>query len=160
MRNYPLFIIDTSRCHGRGREVDYIACTSAQLPWVGEVTYLSPEELAIDQDWSSKNPMCLYSEPNTNGIRIKLKAIDIPSNCKMAELKQLLRRAMKEWITRLDIVTFKAADEPGNEAVAKFCDVLLGQNATMLRDNPDGPQARMVRSILLTIKSRFNEQTR
>ncbi len=38
-RKYPLFVIDTSRTHGRGRETDYISCTSTELPFVASVNY-------------------------------------------------------------------------------------------------------------------------
>lgn len=155
-RNYPLYIIDTSRSHGRGREVDYIACTSAQLPWVGEVTLVSPSELAIDQDWEQRNPLCAYSEPNHLGIRAKVKAVQLPDDYKPADLRVLLRRALKEWTIRMNIVTFHG-DTPTDEAVRAFCEVLLGQTAENIRANPGDQQAHMVRNILNTIKARFQK---
>ena len=156
-RNYPLFIIDTSRSHGRGREVDYIACTSAQLPWVGEITLLDPEQLAIDYDWTQRNPLCAYSEPNEIGIRAKVKAVQLPECYKQADLRQLLRRALKEWTLRQGITDCDTT-APSDEAVVRFCDVLLGQTAENLRANPRDQQAVMVRALLNTIKDRFSNK--
>lgn len=156
MRPYPLFIIDTSRSHGRGREVDYIACTSTQLPWVGEVTYLAPEELAIDQDWQTKNPMCIYSEPHPKGsVRAKIKILNAPAGAKAGDLRQLLRRALKEWYIRQNVVTVTDLDNPTNEAIVKFCDVLIDQNTESLRENPADRQCRLVQSILTKIKNDY-----
>lgn len=157
-RNYPLYIIDTSRSHGRGREVDYIACTSAQLPWVGEVTLVSPSELAIDQDWEQRNPLCAYSDPNDNGIRVKVKAVQVPDTYKPADLRQLLRRALKEWAIRNEVVTVKSFDDPGDDAVRRFAEVLLGQTAENLRANPSDRQARLVKSILHKIIKTFSHE--
>ena len=45
-RKYPLFIIDSSRSHGRGAETDYISCTSNELPFVAAVTLHEKKEYA------------------------------------------------------------------------------------------------------------------
>ena len=76
-RDIPLFIIDSSRSHGRGHEKDFVACTSRELPWVGEITILNERELEIDQDWQKRNTLCAYTDPNEAGIRAKLKVVSV-----------------------------------------------------------------------------------
>ena len=153
-RKFPLFIIDSSRSHGRSRETDYVSCTSNELPWVGEITLLTDKELAIDQDWSSKNPMCLYSEPRNTGIRAKLKVVNSSVNIdskNIAELQSLMRRCMKEWLTRRGATAVDINDITP-DAIIKFADILLEQTFENLRENPADKQAKMVEGILMKIK--------
>lgn len=157
MRDFPLFIIDNSRSHGRGRETDFVACTSAENPFVGEITLLHEDELAIDQDWSSKNPLCLYTEPNPAGIRGKLKVVDYPKDAKISELKSLMRRCLKEWKTRRGTVAVDL-ENVSNEAVVKFAETLLEQTRENLRENPKDSQAYMVGCILTKIKNDYDKR--
>lgn len=155
MRKFPLFIIDTSRSHGRGREVDFISCTSREIPFVAEVTLLDAAGLAIDQDWSQKNPLCLYSDER-HGIRAKLKVVDCPKDCKQGDLRQLMKRALKEWLLRRQTVSVDLSDV-STEAILKFCDLLIQQTSEELRENPSDSQAKTVRAILTRIKHDYTD---
>lgn len=159
-RNIPLFIIDSSRSHGRARETDFVACTSRELPWYGEITLLNDQELEIDQDWSMKNPLCVYTERNDIGIRAKLKVVSAfgglyMDNGNRSELQSLMRRCLKEWRIRRGTVAVDL-DDISNEAVAKFADALLEQTRENLRENPKDKQAYMVGCILTKIKNDYS----
>lgn len=150
-RSLPLFIIDTSRSHGRARETDFVACTSRECPWYGEITFLNEQELVIDKDWNEKNPLCMYSDQNPSGIRAKLKVVEYTST---NNIKSLMRRCLKEWLARRNTVAVDP-ENISNEAVVKFCDVLLEQTRENLRENPQDQQAYMVGGILTKIKKDY-----
>lgn len=156
-REFPLFIIDSSRNHGRGREKDFVACTAKDMPWVGEITLLKEEELEIDQDWKQKNILCEYTEPNQAGIRAKLKVVSVPDGSAVGknELQSLMRRCLKEWRIRRGTVAVDLEDI-SNEAVVKFADTLLEQTRENLRENPKDQQAYMVGCILTKIKNDYS----
>lgn len=156
MRDFPLFIIDNSRSHGRGREVDFVACTSKEVPFIGEIILVNEKELAIDKDWSQKNPLCLYSD-SVAGIRAKLTVIEYPKEAKMADLQSLMRRCMKEWRIRRSTVAVDL-DNVSNEAVVQFADTLLEQTRENLRENPSDSQAYMVGCILTKIKNDYSKK--
>lgn len=147
-RTFPLFIIDTSRAHGRARETDFISCTSNETPFIAEITLLNSQELAIDQDWINKAENCTYSDENPVGIRAKLKVVQ------GSPAKNLMRKALKEWLTRR-AATAVDLDDISNEAVVKFCDTLLEQTRENLRENPKDHQAYMVGCILTKIKKDY-----
>lgn len=112
-RDYPLFIIDNSRSHGRGREKDFVVCTSRELPWVGEITILNERELEIDQDWQKKNWWCIYTDDNGAGLRGKLKVVSTPAvidNSNRGDLQALMRRCLKEWRIRRGTVAVDLED--------------------------------------------------
>ena len=151
MRKYPLFVIDTSRAHGRARETDFLCCTSEQEPFTAEITLVSSEELELDQDYTAKNPLCLYSDANSNGIRAKIKAVQgCPS-------RALLKRALKEWMLRRNIQTVNIANVT-NENILGFLDALIEQSCENLRENPKDAQAHVVLSILRKIKSDYESK--
>lgn len=172
-REYPLFIIDNSRSHGRGREKDFVACTSRELPWVGEITILTEQELEIDQDWKQKNWWCIYTDDcsasgrllptgrkNGAGLRGKLKVLSTPvviDNSNRGDLQALMRRCLKEWRIRRGTVAVDLEDI-SNEAVVKFADTLLEQTRENLRENPKDSQAYMVGCILTKIKKDYSEK--
>lgn len=149
-RNFPLFIIDTSRAHGRARETDFLSCTSKESPFIAEITLLNKAELAIDADWANKSDDCIYSDDNGTGIRAKLKVIEGSPE------KQLMRRAMKEWLSRR-AATAVNLEDISNEAIVKFCDLLLEQTRENLRENPKDQQAYMVGCILTKIKEDYKK---
>ena len=159
-REFPLFIIDSSRSHGRGREKDFVACTSKELPWVGEITILTEQELEIDQDWQQKNWWCAYTDANKAGMRGKLKFLSTPiiiSNKNRGDLQYLMRRCLKEWRVRRNTVAVNL-DDVSNEAVVKFADALMEQAHENLRQVPTDSQARMVLAILSKIKQDYSGQ--
>lgn len=163
-RGYPLFIIDSSRTHGRGREKDFVACTSRDFPWYGEMTLLTKEELEIDRDWAEKNPSCAYTEDNGAGIRAKLKVVDapgglFPDNSNRAEMQSLMRRCLKEWRIRR-CTTVVNTEDVTSGAVVRFADVLLEQTRENLRENPADKQAHMVASILTKIIEDYSQQNK
>ena len=158
-REFPLFIIDSSRSHGRGREKDFVACTSKEMPWVGEITILDEHELEIDQDWKQKNPYCAYTDDNGAGLRGKVKLLSTPvvlSKETRSQMQSLLRRCLKEWRIRRGTVAVDM-DDISNEAVVKFADVLLEQTRENLRENPKDQQAYMVGCILTKIKNDYRK---
>lgn len=157
-RSIPLFIIDSSRAHGRARETDFVSCTSRECPWVDKITLLTEAELSIDRDWSEKNPLCAYTDPNPLGIRAKVKVVEYPITSDVAEIRSLLRRCLKEWTARRAAVTVDT-ENVSNEAIVKFCDILLEQTRENLRENPKDSQAYMVRSILAKIKKDYESNT-
>lgn len=151
-RNIPLFIIDNSRSHGRSRETDFVACTSREFPWYGEITLVNEQELELDQDWSERNPLCAYTDRNEAGIRAKLKVVSAPEvlsiyNSNLSDLQHLMRRCLKEWRIRRGTVAVNL-DDISNEAVANFAKALLEQTRENLRENPQDSQAYMVGCIL------------
>jgi len=159
-REYPLFIIDNSRSHGRGREKDFVACTSRELPWVGEITILTERELEIDQDWQTKPANVMFTDDNGAGLRGKLKVLSTPvviDNSNRGDLQALMRRCLKEWRIRRGTVAVDLEDI-SNEAVVKFADTLLEQTRENLRENPKDSQAYMVGCILTKIKKDYSEK--
>jgi len=157
-REYPLFIIDNSRSHGRGREKDFVACTSRELPWVGEITILTEQELEIDQDWQQKNWWCAYTDANSAGLRGKLKVLNAEAlDNNRGELQALMRRCLKEWRIRRGTVAVDL-ENISNEAVVKFANVLLEQTRENLRENPKDKQAYMVGCILTKIKKDYSNK--
>ena len=158
-REIPLFIIDSSRSHGRGREKDFVACTSRELPWVGEITILNERELEIDQDWQKKPANVAFTDDNGAGLRGKLKMVSTPviiDNSNRGDLQALMRRCLKEWRIRRGTVAVDL-DNISNEAVVKFADTLLEQTRENLRENPKDQQAYMVGCILTKIKKDYSE---
>ena len=157
-REIPLYIIDTSRSHGRGREKDFVACTSKELPWVGEITILTEPELEIDQDWQQKNWWCVYTDANSAGMRGKLKLLSTPVivyDGNRSDLQSLMRRCLKEWRIRRGTVAVNL-DDVSNEAVVKFADALLEQAHENLRQSPTDSQASMVSAILTKIRQDYS----
>lgn len=155
-RDFPLFIIDNSRSHGRGREKDFVACTAKELPWVGEITILNEKELEIDQDWTKKNPLCAYTDDNGAGFRGKLKVVDYPAEAKIGDLQALMRRCLKEWRIRRGTVAVDL-ENISNEAVVRFAETLLEQTRENLRENPKDKQAYMVGCILNKIREDYKK---
>ena len=155
-REFPLFIIDNSRAHGRGREKDFVACTAKELPWVGEITILNEKELEIDQDWIRKNPLCAYTDDNGAGFRGKLKVVVYPAGAKTGDLQALMRRCLKEWRIRRGTVAVDLEDI-SNEAVVRFAETLLEQTRENLRENPKDSQAYMVGCILNKIREDYKK---
>lgn len=151
-RKYPLFIIDDSRSHGRGRETDFISCTSAEYPFVASVTYITDGEHKIDRD-NTRDSLAVYSD-SRQGIRVKIKIEQIEPGYKLPDVRNLLKRALKEYLIRHQPVEVDLSDV-SDEAVIKFCDMLLQQTYENLREKPGDTQAKTVKAILEKIKSDY-----
>ena len=157
-RRYPLFIIDSSRSHGRGRETDYISCTSAECPFVAEATLLNPQELEIDADWLTRNDLAVFSDPRGQNIRAKIRVVDYDQS-RSSGIHSLLKRAMKEYLVRMETVSVDPSDIK-EEDVVWFCTTLLQQTYENLRENPSDKQAQTVQKILVKIRDDYDGKTK
>ena len=155
-RRFPLFIIDSSRSHGRGRETDYISCTSAECPFIAEATLLNHQELEIDADWLTRNDLAVFSDPRGQGIRAKIRVVEYDPS-RSVGIHSLLRRAMKEYLVRMETVSVDPSDIKA-EDVVWFCDTLLQQTYENLRENPSDRQAMTVQKILAKIKLDYGRE--
>lgn len=155
-RRFPLFIIDSSRNHGRGRETDYISCTSDECPFVAEATLLNPQELEIDADWLTRNDLAVFSDPRGQNIRAKIRVVDYDEE-RCAGIHSLLKRAMKEYLVRMETVSVDPSDIK-KEDVVWFCETLLQQTYENLRENPSDKQAMTVQKILKKIRDDYGRE--
>ena len=155
-RRFPLFIIDSSRSHGMGRETDYISCTSAECPFIAEATLLNSQELEIDADWLTKNDLSVFSDPRGQNIRAKIRVVDYDPS-RSSGIHSLLKRAMKEYLVRMETVSVDPSDIK-EEDVVWFCDTLLQQTYENLRENPSDKQAMTVQKILAKIREDYGRE--
>jgi hypothetical protein len=143
-RNYPLFIIDTSRQHGRGVECDYISCTDSTCPFVAMLEILKEQDFlrTYDSDkwyeaWSDR----------VNNFRMKLSIIsELPEDHDRA--KNLLKRGLKEIMIRR-----KARDVDfsniNDDDVIQFVKTLQEQCYEAIREN-DRPDVHRISLAMLT----------
>ncbi len=147
-RKYPLFIIDTSRSHGRGVETDYISCTSNELPFVAAVTL--HEEKEYYELYNPADVTAIWSEER-NGIRMRIKvSSELPAGYPASTLASLLRRALKEMLTRRQ-TQYADVDNITDENVIKWCSSLRQQVTEHLRECPTDAQQRLNLAILTRI---------
>lgn len=93
-RKIPLFIIDESKRHGRGPdECDFFACTSKQLPFVGSVDILTEREYLSTHN--NDDSTTAYGSPR-NGFMVRVHAMELPNKYEDSDLRNLLKRAIKE----------------------------------------------------------------
>ena len=149
-RKYPLFIIDSSRQHGRGGEVDYISCTAADCQFVAKADFVT-NHVYMEQ-YDKNNDKVIYSDVQMD-LRIRITVLEI-GEYDQARLRSLLRKALKEQLERrkarkVDVNNIK------NEDVIKFADLLVEQTAETLAANPEDKTAKMVRVILQKIKEDY-----
>ena len=152
-RKYPLFVIDNSRAHGRGKECDFICCTDSYCPFTASVELLQGEDYKRLYD---KNDYCaIWSDPH-NGIRIYIHIVsDIPVD--KERTKSLLRRALKEMMIRRPPVTVNINDV-SNEAVENFADVLIQQKCEQIRKYGENSTDKAVMAILKKIKEDYGKR--
>lgn len=144
-RKYPLFIIDTSRSHGRGSETDYISCTSNDLPFVAAVTLHEEKEYA--ELYDATDVTAIWSEER-RGIRMRIKVVsEMPAGYSASMLSNLLRRAMKEMLIRKK-TQYADISNITDDNVIKWCTVLRQQVTEHLRECPTDAQQRMNLAIL------------
>jgi hypothetical protein len=155
-RRFPLFIIDSSRSHGRGRETDYISCASAECPFIAEATLLNPQELEIDADWLTRNDLAVFSDPRGQNIRAKIRVVDYDPS-RSSGIHSLLKRAMKEYLVRMETVSVDPSDIR-KEDVVWFCTTLLQQTYENIRENPSDKQAMTVQKILAKIREDYGRE--
>ena len=151
-RKYPLFVIDSSREHGRGSNVDYISCTSNELPFVASVTLHERNEYS--EIYNADDVTTVWSDER-NGIRLRVKVIsDLPAGYKKSDLISLLRRALKEIQIRHRLHHVDV-DDITNDDVVKWCNLFLQQVMEELRNNPDDKIQKMNNAILNKILEVF-----
>lgn len=147
-RKYPLFIIDTSRSHGRGVETDYISCTSNELPFVAAVTLHNQKEYA--ELYSPSDVTAIWSEPHGH-IRMRIKVVsDLPAGYSASTLASLLRRALKEMLIRRS-TQYVEINNITNANVIAWCTALRQQVTENLRACPTDKQQLMGLAILTKI---------
>lgn len=147
-RKYPLFIIDTSRSHGRGAETDYISCTSNELPFVAAVTL--HEEKEYIELYNPADVTAIWSEPHGD-IRMRIKVVsDLPAGYSASTLSSLLRRALKEMLIRRN-TQYVDIDNITDRDVIAFCSALRQQATENLRICPEDKIQKMGLAILTKI---------
>lgn len=140
----PLFIIDSSQTHGRGYETEWVSCTSASCPFIASVVVIDEQEYARHYDPS--DTMTAYSEVR-NGVRQMVHVTNIDPHHDPTQLRTLLRKLMKELVTRRNITEYDS-EAPSNEAILRFVEIMQGQNRANLRTEPNDPIHRSVFTIL------------
>ena len=86
-------------------------------------------------------------------MRIRIVSIDDKHD--KAEVRQLLRRALKEMLIRRNTVSVDISDV-SNEAVVKTMETLLQQVYENLREEPGNAQQKMLRAVFEKIIEKFN----
>jgi hypothetical protein len=151
MRDFPLFIIDESRTHGRGEaECDFLACTSRELPFVASITFVKEEDYLEKHDTGN---LVLYSD-SRHGLRLCIRVVSIADNYDAHTLKPLLKRAYKEIMLRKDLTSFNI-ENIENKDVINYIDILISQAKEMLRNNPKNMVAFSNARMLTKIKSDY-----
>lgn len=154
-RKYPLFVIDTSRSHGRGRETDYISCTSNELPFVASVTLHERKEYV---DLYNPEDVTTAWSDERNGLRMRVKVVSaLPEDYDKSNLTGLLRRALKEMLIRR---RSQVADISNitDDNVIKWCTVLRSQVSENIREDPDDKQQKMNLAILTKILNDYHNK--
>lgn len=147
-RKYPLFIIDTSRSHGRGSETDYISCTSNELPFIAAVTLHKGKEYV--ELYNPADITAIWSEER-NGIRMRIKVVSTLSDgFDKSILGGLLRRVLKELLIRRG-TQYADIENITDDNVIKWCTVLRQQVTENLRECPEDKQQVMNLAILTKI---------
>lgn len=128
--------------------MDYISCTSNELPFVAAVTLHQESEYA--ELYNQSDVTAVWSEPH-GGIRMRIKvASELPDGYDKATLGGLLRRALKEMLIRHG-TQYADIDNITDDNVIKWCTVLRQQVTENLRECPDDRQQRMNLAILTKI---------
>ena len=150
-RTYPLFIIDSSRQHGRGEEVDYISCTAADCQFVAKAEFVT-NNVYVEQ-YDKRNDKVIYSDLRM-GLRIRITVLEI-EGYDPSRLRSLLRKALKEELERHKVIKVDIGNVK-NEDVIKFADLLMLQTAETLAGDPEDKTAKTVRAILQKIKEDYD----
>lgn len=93
---FPLFIIDSSRQHGRGEECDYLYCTAHDCEFIAKVELIEEKEFKLTYNKNDKKT--IYSDVR-NELRIRIQVIQI-YEADEARLQTLLKKALKEVLER------------------------------------------------------------
>ena len=152
-RKYPLFIIDTARTHGRELETDYLSCTSKELPFVAEATYITAEQ--YQKEYSRENSLVIYSLER-NGIRLRLEVVDVAENHDAVLLHSLLVRAAKEFVKRKQLTEVTVRNGlQANKLI--FVEELIKQGLQQKRREPDNKVVDDSLAVLYSIKEDYRK---
>ena len=153
-RNYPLFIIDTSRAHGRGRETDYICCTDNECGFTASIELVRESEYAKEYD--KNDYTTIWSDRHThNNIRVKISIVSPPPDNK-ERTKSLLRRALKEFQIRKHPLSVDT-DNISKDAVVRYAEIMSSKCMEDIRIEGETELNKMIMSILLKIKKDYSE---
>ena len=152
-RKYPLFIIDTARTHGRELETDYLSCTSKELPFVAEATYITEEQ--YQKEYSRENSLVIYSLER-NGIRLRLEVVDVAENHDAVLLHSLLVRAVKEFVKRRQLTEITVRNGlQANKLI--FVEELIKQGLQQKRREPDNKVVDDSLAVLYSMKEDYRK---
>ena len=153
-RKYPLFVIDTARTHGRELETDYISCTSKELPFVAEATYITDAQ--YQKEYDRDNNLVIYGIVR-NGFRLRLEVVDVAENYDMAQLRSLLTRAVKEFVKRKQLSEVPVADDTqANKLI--FINEMIKQGLQQKRREPGNEVVDQSLAILYSIKEDYERK--
>ena len=156
-RKYPLFVCDMSRTHGREERTDYISCTSNELPFVAAVTFITESQYLKEYD--RDNDKVIYDK-GRNNCRIRIEVLDIREGYDKTQLRNLLTRALKEYVTRFMLTTSNSCDVSLNNKIS-FIEEMIKQGREQKRENPGNPiiteSLRVLESILNDYETRIEE---
>ena len=91
-REYPLFIIDTSRQHKRERDTDYLQCTAVDCPFIAEICFINEDEFRAV--YKREDKLSIYSHSNC-GIRIRIHIVQFLTTTNEQRTTSLLKKALK-----------------------------------------------------------------
>lgn len=149
--NKPLFVIDDERKHGRGKETDWVCCTSASTPFVAMVTM--ENEAAFLEQYDKDDALTAWSLPQ-NGIRVRMTVTDIAEGYNRSEVRSLLRRGVKEYLLRRQVEVVDR-DTVTDDNCVWLLDKLLEQNAENIRTDVETPWHKTIRAILLKMRKDY-----
>lgn len=113
LKDYPLFIIDRSRSHGRGRERDFVSCYSHDCKFVAAIDIVSDDVYQREYD---KDFLRASWSDSRNGLRIRIEVCD--AECTDDKrMFSLLKRAVKEVEKRLKATEFNAREVDDTDAL-------------------------------------------
>lgn len=154
MRDFPLFIIDSSRSHGRGGpECDFIACTSSELPFVASVTILYEDEYIANHETSN---LVMYSDARNN-MRICIRVVSIGKDYDAHTLRSLLKRAIKEIMIRRKVREVQINDVEDDD-VMYFCELQKNVIIEHIRKDESDMNAKLAYSIFSKIINDYKKK--
>ncbi len=133
-RKYPLFIVDTSRQHGRGKEIDFIACTSSECPFVATVTIHTEAE--YERMYDKNDYLSIYSQYQSNKLRMRIHIVEIAHEHDKTIVRTLLQRALKDMLKRRKLAKVNTSNIT-NKNVIVLISALMEQAREYIRNKDD-----------------------
>ena len=151
-REYPLFIIDTSRQHKRERDTDYLQCTAVDCPFIAEICFINEDEFRAV--YKREDKLSIYSHSNC-GIRIRIHIVQFLTTTNEQRTTSLLKKALKcvlerRKIKEIDHNNIKKGD------IVTLMELLIEQTEETLAKNPGERQPEILNSIFKKIKKDYS----